>query len=235
MSSSEFQLFSRGMFHELDERLAVFLARQNEPMVTAQYERVVADEWSRLDCRLDGMSSPDLETAIDNHRKATTILLSKDVEALNSGVLRDVHSMMVVGLSKEGGVFRAGEIAPLAESHEPSDPASIESGLRNLFEWTAADSFAELHPVQQTALVLVRLLDICPFTDATQRTSRVLSNWYLIKAGFPPAIIAEEEWPNYHRAVEAAFRMDTTLLTALVSRCVARTLDRGFANSKTTG
>lgn len=226
MSSGELRIFRGGLFSALDQKCADFQKRKNDSPILQRYHRITAEEWASEDCRLDGMAGDVLERAISNHQKATTLVLSHPAEArLESDFFKQVHATMMSGLSVEAGVFRVGEIAPLSINHAPSDPEAIETALGYLIEWTAAESFSELHPVQQMALALVRLLDIYPFTEGTHRTCRVLANYYLTRAGLPPAIFRRTDAVDYAAALEVAFTMDTSRLTDLIARAVSRSID----------
>lgn len=226
MSSQDFKFAGQGMFHQLDEKLAGFREKKSDPQVNGRYELMLSTQWASNDCQLDGLTASQMEKAIENHQNATALLMSKpDGILIDCFLILDVHSMMMNRLSEEAGEFRAGTIAPLSVNHEPPDPTAIKSAILNLLEWASADSFLELHPVQQMALVLVRLLDIYPFTDGTPRTSRVVANHYLMRAGFPPAIFLSREAALYEEAIEAGLAMDTTKLTARIVDSIGRTLD----------
>ncbi len=226
MPSQDPHFAGRGMFHELDVKLQEFREKSADPEVNGRYELILSTEWAENDCRMDGVSAALLEQAVENHQNATALLMSggeNDPPVFPS--IKDVHAMMMEGLSEEAGEFRVGPVPLLSADHQPPEPDAIEAAIRRLEEWTAADSFLELHPIQQTALVLVRLLDIHPFTDGNHRTCRVMANSCLIRAVFPPAIFLLAEASQYQQAMEAGLAMDTTKLTSQIARSVARTLD----------
>jgi cell filamentation protein, protein adenylyltransferase len=218
--------FGKGMFHELDGKLQEFREKGVDPEVNSRYELILSTEWASNDCQLDGVTGSLLERAIENHQNATALLMSRpEAGAQDLSLIKDVHSMMMEGLSDEAGQFRIGGIAPLTVDHQPPDADGIEAAIGRLQEWVSADSFLELHPIQQTALVLVRLLDIYPFTDGTPRTCRVIANSCLNRAGFPPAIFQFSEASLYQQAIQAGLAMDTTGLTTRIAASIARTLD----------
>lgn len=226
MSSHEFKFVSEGMFHQLDLKKDDFRAKQGDPQVSGRCGRILSVDWGSNDCRLDGVAESLFGRAVENHQNATLWLTSQsNATTLHIDLIKEVHFRMMAGLSENAGIFRTGEIAPLTTNHEPCDGGSIESSTRHLLEWVSAESFGELHPVQQAALVLVRLLDIYPFAEGTPRTCRVLSNLFLIKAGFPPAIFLPNEVDLYEQAIEAGFGMDTTKLTSHIAAALTRTLD----------
>ena len=220
------QSFRRGLFHELDGKLQEFRDKKGDPEVDGRYELILSTEWATNDCELDGVSGPLLQKAIENHQNAAALLMSRPEAVFQDPpLIKDFHSIMMEGLSDEAGQFRPGGIVPLTVDHQPPDADAVEAAISRLLEWISADSFRELHPIQQTGLVLVRLLDIYPFSDGTPRTCRVTANSCLIRAGFPPAIFQFREASLYQRAVEAGFAMDTTGLTSGIAASIARTLD----------
>ena len=48
-----------------------------------------------------------------------------------------------------------------------------------------------------------KLVTIHPFSDGNGRTSRLLMNLLLLKAGYPPVVIRPEDRPAYFDALEA--------------------------------
>ena len=218
--------FGKGIFHALDGKLQEFREKRVDPEINGRYELILSTEWASNDCQLDEVPASQLERAIENHQDATALLMSRPeaiVQVLP--LIKDVHSMMMEGLSDEAAQFRSGGIAPLSVDHQPPDADGIEAAMGRLEEWVAADSFLELHAVQRTALVLVRLLDIYPFTDGTPRTCRVMASSCLISAEFPPAIFQFREASLYQQAIHSGLAMDTTGLTARIAASVVRTLD----------
>lgn len=226
MSSDEFKFVTPGMFDYLDKKRDVLEARRQEAGVQARWEETLSVNWPHNDCGLDGVAASTLDRALRNYREALQILIPMTkFPVLDVDSIKRVHARMMAGLSEEAGEFRGGDMAPLTPEHDPPDPRAVAWSVHHLLDWTAADSFAELHAIQQAALVLVRLLDIAPFTDGSARTCRCIANFYLIKAQFPPAILTPQEEASYRGAVNAGLTMDTTPLTTLLANAVARTMD----------
>ncbi len=61
-----------------------------------------------------------------------------------------------------------------------------------------------MHPVELAAFVHIEFVGIHPFTDGNGRTSRLLMNLELIKAGFPPVVINVEDRLEYYKALDTA-------------------------------
>ncbi len=58
--------------------------------------------------------------------------------------------------------------------------------------------------MERAARVHSDLVKIHPFVDGNGRTSRLLMNLELMKAGFPPAIIKVEQRLDYYQSLDAA-------------------------------
>lgn len=61
---------------------------------------------------------------------------------------------------------------------------------------------ANEQPVQIAADAHFKLVTIHPFVDGNGRTARLLMNFILMQAGFPPAIIKKEERSRYLNSLE---------------------------------
>ena len=68
-------------------------------------------------------------------------------------------------------------------------------------------------------------MKIHPFVDGNGRTGRLLLNFELMKAGYPPAVIRKEDRLSYYDALdEACVSADYDAITRLVAEAVERSL-----------
>jgi Fic family protein len=58
--------------------------------------------------------------------------------------------------------------------------------MAKLIQWLNDEETLGLDPVEAAALAHYKLVFIHPFTDGNGRTGRLLMNWILLRAGFPP-------------------------------------------------
>jgi len=91
-------------------------------------------------------------------------------------------------------------------------------------EWFNSDSFHEMHEVEKTALILIKLIDIWPFEEGNGRTLRLFANFFLLKSGYPPAIIPSDKAPQYAAAIQNSFRFHTQPLIDLLTEAVLQGL-----------
>ena len=99
------------------------------------------------------------------------------------------------------GDFRDGEVRIAGSYHIPPHASEVPH-LLDLLAAEIVSSRKIRHPVELAAYVHDRLVNIHPFTDGNGRTARLVMNWILIKAKFPPVIVEETERHQYYNELE---------------------------------
>jgi len=82
-------------------------------------------------------------------------------------------------------------------------------------------------PIEQAAIAHAGFEAVHPFLDGNGRVGRLLLNWMLLKADYPPAIIQVEERTRYLIAVTAATPpnpLDYGPMAQLLAECVDASL-----------
>jgi Fic family protein len=97
--------------------------------------------------------------------------------------------------------------------------------VENACRWFAMDSFAELNPVEQAAIALLRLLEIAPFEAHNQRTAVIAASLFTLRTGLPPLIVQAEQREAYQAALGEGAHMNTQPMVELLARSVEQTLD----------
>jgi Fic family protein len=133
-------------------------------------------------------------------------------------ILLDIHNRLQTGFSGRA---------------ENPDPANLGAGsgrepaqanLAVACHWWTADSFLELHPVEQAAIVHLRLTDLRPFGQLTGRASLIASSLFLIRAEMPPVIVPFESVAAYRRALTEAGLMNTQPTVELFAQLTEHSL-----------
>ncbi len=140
-----------------------------------------------------------------------------DAEAkLSPERLLQLHTTLV-GASIDDEVLRKTEPLPLNALHDPTPAILLPKMIDHAFDWFSTESFAELHAVEQAAVVYLRLLDLHPFTSANEPTAMLTASFYTERAGLPPLVILSDDitQARFAQAFEAAFRMLTQPLVEL--------------------
>ncbi|XP_077998532.1 protein adenylyltransferase Fic-like [Glandiceps talaboti] len=110
-------------------------------------------------------------------------------------------------------------------SHVPPPPDQLEELLNDFTMWLNSEEVLELHPIEFAALAHYKLVYIHPFFDGNGRTSRLLMNLILMRAGFPPVTIKYGDRHEYYDHLEKANRGDVRPFIRFIAKCTERTLD----------
>lgn len=110
-------------------------------------------------------------------------------------------------------------------SHTPPAPDDIPILMEEFVEWLNSEEATNMHPVRCAALAHYKLVDIHPFEDGNGRTSRLLMNLILIRAGYPPVIILKEHRQQYYDYLKIANRGDVRPFVRFIAQCTEQVLD----------
>ena len=165
------------------------------------------------------ITSSDATTALlFSFRKIAAVAREQGKSAeLTIDLLLEIHGAPDAGLRKTSGDPTGRLKSPKAEHL----PALLESAC----QWYSADSFAELNPIEQAALVLLRLIEIQPFEERNQRTALVAASLFTLRSDLPPLVIRAEMNTDYLSAFDEAARMNTKPMVELLARAVRETLE----------
>jgi len=143
---------------------------------------------------------------------------ANDQAALTTNFLFELQR----ALQTETGL-RTEQIDPQVPGHAPARPNALPMLLNSTLEWFSAESFLELHPIEQAALVHARFLDVQFFPLENTRLARFAADFYLIKAELPPLMILAEV-NQYKAALHQAILMNTQSLINIYAESTERVL-----------
>ena len=141
-----------------------------------------------------------------NHRDAIGFLeeIVQKTEQLNEWTIKSIHRLVLKGIQDENaGVYRQENVLIGGASHRPPDHVVVPELMERFVE-TVENEWSTLHPVARAAKVHAEFVKIHPFIDGNGRTSRLLMNYELMKASFPPAVIKATDRAAYYDALDHA-------------------------------
>jgi Fic/DOC family len=106
------------------------------------------------------------------------------------------------------GVQVADHIAPAA--------TEVQRLMRQLFSHWNSQEFIAMHPVEQAALAHFEFLWVLPFERGNGLTARLLSSYFLMRAGFPPLNVLLSDRPLYYDALKRSHPRNVGCTRALV-------------------
>ena len=141
-----------------------------------------------------------------NHREAIYFVeeLVSRKAPLSERDIKDIHLLILKGIDDQNaGIYRNTNVIIAGAEHTPPDFIHVLSEMEDLIRWYQNEA-QELHPVERAGRIHADFVKIHPFVDGNGRTSRLLMNLELMKAGFPAAVLPVEKRLQYYEALDAA-------------------------------
>jgi len=141
-----------------------------------------------------------------NHREAILFVeyLISNKEPLSEWNIKNIHALILKEIDNvNAGKYRTENVVISGAKHIP--PKHYEVG--DLMQKLIAEYQNELggfHPVVRATLLHGEFVKIHPFIDGNGRTSRLLLNFELIKNGYTPIIIKNEDRAKYYNVLDLA-------------------------------
>lgn len=125
--------------------------------------------------------------------------LTKKNVPLSESIIKQIHYLVLADKKDDRGVYRRVPVRIMGANNEPVQPYLIQPKMEQLM----AD-FAENreHIVTKLARFHLEFESIHPFIDGNGRTGRLLVNFELMKAGFPPIDIKFADRIAYYKAFD---------------------------------
>jgi len=145
----------------------------------------------------------------------------RTIEALiqSSGRGAELSPELLVNLNPAGS-FR---ITP-GDSNRSIKPEHLAAAIEGACRWYSAESFAELHPVEQASIVLLRLIEIQPFENANERSALTAASLFTLRRELPPINISPEMETTFRAALAEGLQMNTKPMVELIAEALERTM-----------
>lgn len=166
-----------------------------------------------------------------NHKDAIFFiekLAAKD-EALSEYTIKQIHSLILKNIDDENkGRYRDTNVLISGAVHRPPQSFEVTSKMQDFIK-EYEEKRKTLHPIELASFVHIAFVGIHPFVDGNGRTSRLLMNLELIKAGYPPVVIDVEDRLEYYKALDTAHtKADDSLFLELMQKVVEKSFEPYF-------
>lgn len=141
-----------------------------------------------------------------NHRDAILLVeeLVKRQQPLDEWTIKSLHQLVLKNIDADNaGQYRTINVSISGAEHRPPDALQVPDQMRNFIHWCDTQA-QQLHPIERAARIHGEFVKIHPFVDGNGRTSRLLMNLELMKAGFPATVIRVDQRLAYYEALDKA-------------------------------
>ena len=140
---------------------------------------------------------------------------------ISQDIIQEIHEMVTKGILKESGKYRTSNVRIAGSKTTPPSYSKII----NLLEGYISNiQKLKLHPIKKAAFIHHELVRIHPFLDGNGRVSRLITNLYLMKIGYPPIILKKEDRRKYYHVLQKADDGDLSFLANFIAKAVHETL-----------
>lgn len=201
-------------------------------------------DWTHHSNAIDGNTLTVLETKVAlegstvdgktprEHLEATNlreaILYVEEIvsgnEPLSEPQIQNIHRLVLKGIDEQtAGRYRQENVDVAGAGTTAPDFSRVPAEMAGLIDWYR--QAGAMHPVARAAELHARFIRIRPFADGNGSTARLLLNYDLMKSGYPPAVIRQEDSRDYRAALDAAGqREDYRAIVEVVAQATHKTL-----------
>ena len=115
--------------------------------------------------------------------------------------IQQIHEIVTSGILEEAGKYRTKNVRITGAIKTPPDWSKVVNLIEELIENIKK---SEKNPIETSAYLHHRFVEIHPFIDGNGRVARLLTNLYLIGLGYSPIVIKTEDRKKYYRYLKAA-------------------------------
>lgn len=141
-----------------------------------------------------------------NHQEAILYVeaIVQNKEPFSAWQIRNIHRLVLKGIDDVyAGTYRKEDVVIAGAVHVPPTHFKLQEEMENFINWYQTEAL-NLHPIEKASKVHVDFVKIHPFIDGNSRTARLLLNLELMKAGYPPIVIKNEDRVKYYNALDLA-------------------------------
>lgn len=124
-----------------------------------------------------------------------SLITEYDIKSIHHIILKEIDS-------SNAGKYRQENVLISGAKHIPPAFINVPYEMQKLIE--KYKSWNKLHPIVRACYLHGEFVKIHPFVDGNGRTARLLLNFELIKSGFPPVVIKNENRAEYYDSLDKA-------------------------------
>ena len=160
---------------------------------------------------------------VTGNAKAFDLLeeLAKVSKPVDHVLIQQLHEIVTRGLLEDAGRYRNQNVRIAGAKKSPPDFSKV-LGLMDKFLQRLSRMRA--HPVVTAAYLHHGLVEIHPFADGNGRVARLLSNLFLMRRGYPPAILKKEDRKKYYTCLGKADGGDLSPLVNFIGKAMDESL-----------
>jgi len=182
-------------------------------------------ELDRFKGRDASAAIPQADAWISVFEGATGVTAAREsLTEITKGSVQRTHALLFP--ERDGaGQWRQAALKPLYRGQDCVPPEFIERSMDNLVTWLTAESFTQIHPIEQCALAMTRIIDIWPFEFGNTTVALLCCNLPLRNAGLTPFYVLPDNRAEFEKAIANAMTIDMQPLINAIYRTVKKEME----------
>lgn len=133
------------------------------------------------------------------HKEAFDFIkeLVSDKIRISERVIKDIHSLVLMDRREDKGVYRRIPVRIMGAENQPPQPYMVPVLMEELVREHESQR-KEMHVIEAAARFHLNFESIHPFIDGNGRTGRLLLNFELMQAGYPPINVKFSDRKKYY-------------------------------------
>ena len=216
--------FPKAALRELQKRLEIEFTYNSNAIegnsLTLQETRLVLEHGITI----KGKSLRDHFEAI-NHKEAILFVEDSLKEEISEALIKKLNGLVLDKIyEEEKGRYRTTNVMILGAIKSPPQAEKVPRMMNNFVEYATKNS-DNLNAIEMAAAIHYKLVEIHPFVDGNGRTARLLMNLFLMKHGFPIAIVLKNDRKKYYKTLKDADKGSPNPFVDFIGYCVNRSLN----------
>lgn len=138
--------------------------------------------------------------------KEVLLWLVDENKAITHKLIEEIHAKLMKDIDSRIG-YRTKDVRVFKSHFDASPGIYVKTDMEILLKWYNENK-SELHPFALACMFHHKFEKIHPFFDGNGRTGRMLMNYILIRAGYPPSVIYKKNRIDYLDALGSADKID---------------------------
>jgi len=144
---------------------------------------------------------------------------------LSEVFIRNLQKLIVKETDPEyAGAYRTSNVIITGSDHRPPDASEVSMLMKELLTWVKENK-NKLHPIELSALLHHKLVNIHPFFDGNGRTARLIMNIILLQTGYPLVVVLKNDRRKYYDTLSKADKNDPASFIRFVAQAVERSMN----------
>jgi len=149
------------------------------------------------------------------------IKLVNSKKKISQEIIQQIHGFVMKGILTNPGQYRAENVritgAKISPPGYPKIVKLMDDYIKNIEK-------LKLHTIKKASFIHHEFVRIHPFIDGNGRVARLITNFYLMKNGYPPIIIQKEDRKKYYKTLNNADQGKLSDFAMFIARAVNESL-----------